>query len=95
MEAEFPFPSNGSAQLNSRRPEKSLPHLEFPFPSNGSAHLNFKNLRSLLEKIKEQFPFPSNGRAHLNRVNDCAERLDEEIVSIPFKRERASQLAKL
>ena len=64
------------------------------------SRLSFHSLQtgqriSTVERVKyeravAEFPFPSNGTAHLNREN-AGRFLVLLLVSIPFKRERASQ----
>ena len=88
----IPFKRESASQLSQKIMEVQMDLEKFPFPSNGSAHLNPTDHEGVNEIRK--FPFPSNGRAHLNgmrlgRQNGIGQRSG---VSIPFKRESASQL---
>ena len=91
MMFEFPFPSNGKghSKHNCRKWAMNFT-TEFPFPSNGKVDCKPEHIREYAEN-NFLFPFPSNGNAHrkIKNVSNCSKSLVE--VSIPFKRERASQ----
>ena len=91
---KFPFPSNGNAEHKFGKHAIDKRNELFPFPSNGNAEHKFNPMLPDIE-TKGEFPFPSNGKAH----RKCTLRLGRPewsniLVSIPFKRERASQAQK-
>ena len=87
---KFPFPSNGRARLNMLQTSgcKELIAM-FPFPSNGRARLN-KLVRHSTSKGSCRFHSLQTGErvsTHRTRTG----RTSGYLVSIPFKRDSASQ----
>ena len=92
--AAFPFPSNRKVHGKTRELEASVTSvLKFPFPSNGNAHRKpAVFLYLIIPQFNQSFHSLQTGKHIASRRYD---RCDSELcrVSIPFKRERLSQVS--
>ena len=86
----FQFPSNGKVHRKHIHSCGATPHqIGFQFPSNGKVHRK-KGIEMAIRVSQHLFQFPSNGKVHRKRFL-VGLPSDVVRVSIPFKRESASQ----